>query len=59
MISGNCEMDARQQARLLMATVVDGWKENFRAQGVKERDLEMMAQYIDGPFLKGQRAAFC
>lgn len=42
-----------------VAAVVDGWKENFRAQGVKERDLEMMAQYIDGPFLKGQRAAFC
>ncbi len=42
-----------------VAAVVDGWQENFRAQGVKERDLEMMAQYIDGPFLKGQRAAFC
>jgi serine/threonine-protein kinase HipA len=41
-----------------VVAVVDGWTENFRALGVKERDLEMMAQYIDGPLLKAQRAAF-
>jgi serine/threonine-protein kinase HipA len=41
-----------------VAFAVDGWQENFRSLGVKERDLEMMAQYIDGPFLKAQRAAF-
>jgi serine/threonine-protein kinase HipA len=41
-----------------ITAAVDGWKENFRSQGVKERDLETMAQYIDGPFLKAQRAAF-
>jgi len=41
-----------------VATVVAGWKENFRALGVRERDLDMMAQYIDGPLLKAQRAEF-
>jgi serine/threonine-protein kinase HipA len=41
-----------------ITAAVDDWKENFRSQGVKERDLETMAQYIDGPFLKAQRAAF-
>lgn len=41
-----------------VVAAVDGWKENFRALGVKKRDLETMAQYIDGPFLKAQRAAF-
>ena len=41
-----------------LAIAVDGWQENFRSPGVKERDLEMMAQYIDGPYLKAQRAAF-
>ena len=41
-----------------VVAVLDGWKENFRALGVKERDLKMMAQYIDGPLLKAQRAVF-
>lgn len=41
-----------------LVEVVAGWKENFREQGVKARDLELMAQYIDGPRLKAQRAAF-
>lgn len=41
-----------------VVVAVDAWKENFRVLGVKERDLEMMAQYIDGPLLKAQRAAF-
>ena len=41
-----------------VVAAVDGWKENFRALGVKESDLAMMAQYIDGPLLKEQRAAF-
>lgn len=41
-----------------LVEVVDGWKEGFRALGVKARDLELMAQYIDGPRLKAQRAAF-
>ncbi len=37
--------------------VVDGWRDFFRAQGVTQRDLEMLAQYIDGPHLAGQRIA--
>ena len=41
-----------------VATAVDRWKESFRAQGVKERDLELMSQYIDGPYLKAQRTEF-
>jgi serine/threonine-protein kinase HipA len=41
-----------------VVATVDRWKESFRALGVKERDLEMMAQYVDGPLLKAQRAEF-
>jgi serine/threonine-protein kinase HipA len=41
-----------------VVVAVDKWKDFFRVQGVKERDLEQMAQYIDGPTLKPQRAAF-
>lgn len=37
---------------------VDGWQAFFCRQGVSERDLERMAQYIDGPSLKAQRAEF-
>ncbi len=41
-----------------VVAAVDWWKESFRALGVKERDLDLMAQYIDGPFLRAQRAEF-
>ncbi len=41
-----------------VATAVNRWKESFRALGVKERGLNLMSQYIDGPFLKAQRAEF-
>jgi len=41
-----------------IVAAVDKWKDFFRAQGVKDRDLEQMAQYIDGPTLQPQRAAF-
>lgn len=37
---------------------VDGWKTFFRGQGIRDRDLERMAQYIDGPSLLAQRAEF-
>jgi serine/threonine-protein kinase HipA len=50
--------DAAVEVVKQLAFAVDGWKENFRSQGVEERDLETMAQYIDGPFLMAQRAAF-
>lgn len=41
-----------------VAAVVDGWKDFFQSQGVSKRDLELMAQYIDGPSLRLQRAEF-
>jgi serine/threonine-protein kinase HipA len=50
--------DAAVEVIKRVVTAVDGWKETLRAQGVRERDLEMMAQYIDGPRLKAQRAEF-
>ncbi len=50
--------DAAVQVIKQVVSVVDGWKEHFRGQGVKERDLELLAQYIDGPHLKAQRIAF-
>lgn len=37
--------------------VVDGWRDFFREQGVTQRDLDMLAQYIDGPHLARQRKA--
>ncbi len=35
--------------------VVSGWRDFFRTQGVTQRDLDMLAQYIDGPRLAGER----
>ena len=50
--------DAAVEVVRSVVTAVDGWKENFRAQGVRERDLDRLAQYIDRPLLKAQRAEF-
>ncbi len=50
--------DAAVEVIKQVVSIVDGWKEHFRVQGVKERDLELLAQYIDGPHLKAQRIAF-
>ena len=50
--------DAAVEVIQQVVAVVGGWKEHFRVQGVKERDLELLAQYIDGPHLKAQRTAF-
>ncbi len=44
-----------QQARsevAMVAKVVDGWKEHFRAAGVKPADVESLGLQIDRPFLK-------
>jgi serine/threonine-protein kinase HipA len=41
-----------------VVAAVDKWKGFFSAQGVKDRDLEQLAQYIDGPALQPQRAEF-
>ena len=43
--------------RRVVATV-DQWKESFTAHGVSARDLDRMAQYIDGAWLKAQRLEF-
>jgi serine/threonine-protein kinase HipA len=37
--------------------VVDGWKAFFTGLGVRSRDLESLAQYIDGDYLLAQRQA--
>jgi serine/threonine-protein kinase HipA len=50
--------DAAIEATQRVAASVDGWKEFFLAQGVSRRDIDQMAQYIDGPHLKAQRAEF-
>lgn len=34
---------------------VAGWKKHFAKQGVLARDIEQLAQYIDGPYLLAQR----
>jgi len=50
--------DAAVELIKQVASTVEGWKEFFKDQGVSARDLERMAQYIDGPSLKLQRAEF-
>jgi serine/threonine-protein kinase HipA len=50
--------DAAVDSIKQVVATVDGWKEFFKAQGVSVKDLDRMAQYIDGPFLKAQRAEF-
>jgi hypothetical protein len=39
-----------------IAGVVDQWKEHFQAAGVRDVDIQMLEQYIDGANLGGQRA---
>jgi hypothetical protein len=36
--------------------VVDQWKEHFQAAGVRDVDIQMLEQYIDGANLGRQRA---
>ena len=38
-----------------VAGIVDGWKEHFSQCGVTQGDIDLYAQHIDRPFLKGQR----
>ncbi len=37
---------------------VAGWKESFKAKGVAGRDIDLLAQYIDGDRLRHQRDEF-
>ena len=41
-----------------VARVVAGWRQHFRATGVSEGDIELLAEYIDRPFLCDQRDAY-
>ena len=41
-----------------VAAKVAGWKEAFSAQGLAANDINLLAQYIDGDRLRGQREAF-
>jgi serine/threonine-protein kinase HipA len=38
--------------------VVDGWRARFEADGVSQRDLALLSQPLDRPFLRDQRSAF-
>jgi len=38
--------------------VVSGWREHFRAEGVSQRDIESLAQQVDGDELRAQREGF-
>ena len=40
-----------------IACVFDRWKEHFQDAGVRDVDIQMLEQYIDGANLGGQRAA--
>jgi serine/threonine-protein kinase HipA len=54
------ELDRKQavaQTRRV-ARVVAGWKEHFASCGVTRRDVELLGEQIDRPFLSDQRAEF-
>jgi serine/threonine-protein kinase HipA len=42
----------------LVSGTVDGWKQHFKAEGVRPRDIESYAEQIDRPFLLDQRTTF-
>jgi serine/threonine-protein kinase HipA len=48
------EVRARQICKEVCA-VVNGWQAHFAATGVSARDIELLAEQIDRPFLKEQR----
>jgi len=41
-----------------VCAVVQGWQTHFAAQGVAARDIELLAEQIDRPFLREQREGF-
>jgi serine/threonine-protein kinase HipA len=47
---------AREVRRVI--DVLDRWKEHFRSCGVSARDVELLAEQIDRPFLRDQRRGF-
>jgi serine/threonine-protein kinase HipA len=48
--------DAAMKIVSAIAAVVDQWKEHFQAAGVRDVDIQMLEQYIDGANLGRQRA---
>jgi serine/threonine-protein kinase HipA len=51
----------KERARAIVqdvSTIAQGWKKHFKAAGVIDRDIEQMAQYIDGDLLRLQRMEF-
>jgi serine/threonine-protein kinase HipA len=49
------EKQAVAQVRRV-ARVVDGWRQHFASCGVTRRDVDLLAEQIDRPFLADQRA---
>jgi hypothetical protein len=41
-----------------VAHEVDGWKDHFKAMDVGDRDIQALAQYLDGERLGAQRREF-
>ncbi len=41
-----------------VAAVVADWRHHFAQAGVRPRDIDLIGQYVDGPFLRDQRDAF-
>jgi serine/threonine-protein kinase HipA len=48
--------DAAMKIVSAIAAVVDQWREHFQAAGVRDVDIQMLEQYIDGANLGRQRA---
>ena len=48
---------AREQLRVV-ARAVEQWREHFTAQGVRSGDIDLLAEQIDRPFLREQRAPY-
>jgi serine/threonine-protein kinase HipA len=47
--------DAARAIAREVASVVDGWQDHFRGLGVRDVDLAVLSQYIDGESLRAQR----
>ena len=41
-----------------IARCVDGWQRHFRELGVRDADMQVLAQYLDGDRLGAQRREF-
>jgi serine/threonine-protein kinase HipA len=49
---------AAKEIVVAVARQVDGWIDHFRQRGVRDADIEVLAQYIDGGNLRSQRRKF-